>query len=566
MYIQPNSEIKILRNVGFNNSYSDTVYFASLSEQTTYFNALVKYTLTAQYYCRVNNGVLKVEKPIQDLQDCNYMMFRNISFGGKWFYAFITKVEYVNNETSKIEFEIDSLQTYFFDVTLRQCFVEREHSATDAIGDNLQDEPFQIEDYVYQYLESVEPDLDECVILVAYARNYTVGQRIKPYSVIDNTIQCVDLFAYSIDQTGALNLGIAIDEIVGRNMLDNIIDIYAVPRIACPTLVDSGANQNLNYNSFLDETHAISDQAVGYADNYSITNINDTTPFTDVKGGAIGTNYYPRNLKLYTYPYCCFELSSSMGEKAQYAFEDFDSSMNIIYLTLMCTITNPVQVSLYPCYYKRIAPDTIERVPLNTEGALTIANYSKSAFSSDAFRAWMAQNSVPMVIETLLAGAAGAGVGFVEGGPVGAVVGGISAVGATGTAKAIQAYKVTKTSDHTRGSINNGNNLHAHGAYLFNKAMKHIPNQIAKIIDDHFTMYGYACNEVKYPNRHVRAKYTYTKTRGSNVQGRCPQDDIVKINSIYDNGIRFWSSDATIGYYGTFTGALTDRNYNAPLT
>lgn len=56
---------------------------------------------------------MRVEKKAEDLYDCNYLAFQNTSFGSKWFYAFITSVEYVNNITSEITFEIDVLQTYF---------------------------------------------------------------------------------------------------------------------------------------------------------------------------------------------------------------------------------------------------------------------------------------------------------------------------------------------------------------------------------------------------------------------------------------------------------------------
>ena len=64
-------------------------------------------------------------------------MFQNTSFGIKWFYAFITNVEYINNETSEITIEIDVMQTWHFDYTVNQCFVEREMAATDDIGGNL---------------------------------------------------------------------------------------------------------------------------------------------------------------------------------------------------------------------------------------------------------------------------------------------------------------------------------------------------------------------------------------------------------------------------------------------
>mgnify|MGYP000467570049 CR=1 FL=1 len=42
MYIAPNSIIKILTNVPLSTGYADTLYFSSVSAQTSYFSAKVK--------------------------------------------------------------------------------------------------------------------------------------------------------------------------------------------------------------------------------------------------------------------------------------------------------------------------------------------------------------------------------------------------------------------------------------------------------------------------------------------------------------------------------------------
>lgn len=96
MYIAPNSDVRILRGVQCDVEYNNTIYFASRNAQTTYFSNKTVHHLTEQYYVRVENGVIKVELPIASVIGCNYMMFKNTSFENKWFYAFITQVEYVN--------------------------------------------------------------------------------------------------------------------------------------------------------------------------------------------------------------------------------------------------------------------------------------------------------------------------------------------------------------------------------------------------------------------------------------------------------------------------------------
>ena len=94
MYIEPNSVIKLLNNVPLDNTYNHTIRFDSLSEQTTYFNSKVKYTFSNQSYQRVVKGRMRLGIGADQVYDCNYLMFQNTGFGNKWFYAFVTGVEY----------------------------------------------------------------------------------------------------------------------------------------------------------------------------------------------------------------------------------------------------------------------------------------------------------------------------------------------------------------------------------------------------------------------------------------------------------------------------------------
>ena len=130
MYIAPNSTIKLLRNVYLDNTYTNTVYFVGSQAQAEFFSGKAKYTLSNYTYQR-KERILRVGILADNLYDCNYLMFQNTAFGNKWFYAFITNVEYVNNEASNITFEIDVMQTWYFDYTVKPSFIEREHSASD---------------------------------------------------------------------------------------------------------------------------------------------------------------------------------------------------------------------------------------------------------------------------------------------------------------------------------------------------------------------------------------------------------------------------------------------------
>ena len=113
----------------------------SAADQFTAFSGYTKYTLTEQTYIRHSINSIRVEYSADDVIDCNYMIFQNSAFSNKYFYAFITDVEYVSNNTCRIVFDIDNLQTYYFDIDFLPSLIAREHSQTDNIGDSVTPEP-----------------------------------------------------------------------------------------------------------------------------------------------------------------------------------------------------------------------------------------------------------------------------------------------------------------------------------------------------------------------------------------------------------------------------------------
>lgn len=154
MNIEPNTTIYLLRNVPLDNTYTDTMWFENASSQWTHFKTRVDTdqgkVFTRNTYQRVEKGVMRLQVSADDIYNYNYMMFQNTNYGTKWFYAFINYVDYINNAVAEIHYEIDVMQTWAFDYQLGQCIVEREHSATDVPGDNIQPEPFDIGSYGVQ--------------------------------------------------------------------------------------------------------------------------------------------------------------------------------------------------------------------------------------------------------------------------------------------------------------------------------------------------------------------------------------------------------------------------------
>ena len=162
---QPSGKILIGR-VPFDNSYRHTLTFSSVSEQTTFMmgrmdSSLEKDTYT---YVRMNNSI-RVMFNAERLYTYDYVMYQNLNYGSKWFYAFIVGVNYVNENCTELVLELDVMQTWYFDYTLKQCFVEREHVANDAIGAHLNPEPEMPFNLVAQNKFS-DPDFDDTLAVV----------------------------------------------------------------------------------------------------------------------------------------------------------------------------------------------------------------------------------------------------------------------------------------------------------------------------------------------------------------------------------------------------------------
>lgn len=149
-YIEPNSTVQLMTNVPLDNSYRDTFWFSSLQNQSSYFDQFVIQggTFEKQYYQRYKRGYLKLEGKAENYLLVNYMRFRNISHGTKWFYAFVLDVTYINENTFMITYEIDVIQTWHLDFHLKECFVEREHAWNDKVGNNVEPEPVELGDYI----------------------------------------------------------------------------------------------------------------------------------------------------------------------------------------------------------------------------------------------------------------------------------------------------------------------------------------------------------------------------------------------------------------------------------
>src|SRR6185312_11723432 len=123
------TNIRLLSGVPFSNDYKNTRWFDTKSEQTNYFTSKpLKHSMTEANFQRIEGfNFIAVNKSIDDLWGTNYIMFQNSQYNAKWFYGFVTKLEYVQKNRTNVHFQIDVFQTWKFEMNFKPSFVIREH-------------------------------------------------------------------------------------------------------------------------------------------------------------------------------------------------------------------------------------------------------------------------------------------------------------------------------------------------------------------------------------------------------------------------------------------------------
>ena len=165
-YIIPDGVIQFFSDIGISPNYDNCLYFATTVAKDNYFDSLPKIaTFASCSYSRQQRGYIRVDSNISRVYNAGYMRFKNTSFENKWFYAFVTSVEYIANNTTQINFTLDIMTTWMGSFNLGQCFIERQHVENDGIGMNIADEGINFGDYVIENFYDYSYDLTSNVIV-----------------------------------------------------------------------------------------------------------------------------------------------------------------------------------------------------------------------------------------------------------------------------------------------------------------------------------------------------------------------------------------------------------------
>lgn len=527
MVIPPSTEIILIKSPLESDSLHQ-MNFANSQSQYNYFISLPHVEFGGCTYQR-KDGVVRVPALVDNIRQYNYVMYRNENHGNKWFYAFITGMEYLNDQTTSVKIKTDVFQTWQFDLVYKSTFVEREHVSVDTVGSHTIDEGLSVGELVDNPATLTEMnygDSFKVCVLMASPLGTTISESLRTYNGIFSGLYPLCM-SYS-DANKYLRLIPKPSEVVS-------VFIY-------PTLMDV----NLDPNVF----HPTYD-----------TSISIRIPASGTYSSILGTatierplsidGYTPKNNKCFVYPYSSLFVDNNVGQTAEFHWEDFTNTSSANF-RVRGAFGQGCSIKLYPTNYKRLNVESESDDLKAYSYGVTGSKLPICSWSSDSYTAYIAQNSVNMAFNTI--GQLTQGLPFTAmTQPTGGVVSqglaiGKNVLGAI-TYNMQEHLNASRLPDQAHGDVNNADiNMatHKHGFTIVNKTMR---AERARQIDDYFSMFGYKVNRIKIPNITGRRNWNYVKTTDCYIGGNVPDDDLSEIKNMFNSGLTIWHNPSTFMDY-----------------
>lgn len=125
--IPQDSEVILYQDVDISPKYNRQVIHQNKQQQAEYFSKRGTLTFYHVSVLRNSRNTIKVGARQGTLDKYSYMSFRNPTLDNRTYYAFIKNIDYLNNDTCVITYDIDYFQSYYLDATFTETQIVREH-------------------------------------------------------------------------------------------------------------------------------------------------------------------------------------------------------------------------------------------------------------------------------------------------------------------------------------------------------------------------------------------------------------------------------------------------------
>lgn len=535
----PTTNLRLL-STPLESDYRNTLWFPNVAAQTNYFLGKTVKAYENFNYIKKDNTIT-VPEEIDNLYNCNYIMYQNTNFGNKWFYAFIDRMAWASNSSTRLYVSTDAIQTWFFDITYYQSYVDRCHSDTDVAGDNIIPEDFSgIANGGYYQVgtQDLKPNM-----LAIFSTTYTDGTPIGSEKIngifsgagyltspinISGGVATVNTWLNTMVRQGLAN---AVSRIQQYPTNHDTVVTYAKHPTHLDCVGSSGlttyipTNKKLLSGAFISAYVSLYGQEIEFNPEYiagAQISVQIAVDQTTGTVGAIVRNYGSAQNSTMTVTAVIPESTWAYNQyKNDY---NLHSASNAIYrrragLDRGVNTANSVigvagaLADVTGAVVDMVTPSGIIKDALNptTTGISRLAGAAQNAVSS-------------------------AGNAYTYLGGIDEITQDLTAISENYNAPAV-------------GGVAQSNIFLAAQMTALSYGFKVPPLDIVKRIDKFLTVYGYKQSTYRTINTHARSSWTYIKTNGLNASGNFPDDDMNTIKRAFDKGIFFWSYTASFGNF-----------------
>lgn len=569
------TNIRFLSGVPFFSDYKNVRLFDNVLQQTTYFqNRSTVHTMSQAKFIRQNNTtIVKADKNIDDMLRCGYVMFQNEKYGSKWFYGFVTKVEYDNPNHTVCEIKLDVFQTWYFDVTFKGSFVEREHRKlwsssgqpqTETVDENL-DYGVEYDIVGMDHLQKL-PDIGFAIIITTQAiERAGDGGTDRTGSVLGGVQTPYTTYVVPFVYRGVHAGSTPTVNGVEVTRIEKIYDIIKDDVDIVNSVV------SITTTSWIGTTVTGGTQGV-YMDNIMMVSGNGLSLPKAVFTGEFKTESFnlgkwkdkfpnQKQSKLLMSPYTLIELTDFRGSQQQIRPEYINNNDGDLVIQTKSIISHaPKTAFQVEGYNVRTLPGATESwnhaVIDDGMGQIPVMTDYASAFfqaNGNSIRQQRSQAN-NNAIAGIIGGAVGMTGSIATANPLG-IMGSAAGIGSS----ILGGYHSIKQINAKLNDINNvptnmsrlgDNNLFEFGhditgVYVVYKQVK---PEYKRKLEDFFHMFGYQTNEVKQLTLKNRQHFNFVKTQNVSITGNINAQDLEELRAIFDQGVTLWHVD-DVGNY-----------------
>lgn len=539
----PSTELCLL-NVPLTDDYSNTLWFPNVATQTAYMQTHVVKRITAFNYIKKDNAVV-IEGDVDSYYNCNYVMYRNNTITTKWFYAFILRTEWASSHSTRLYLATDVIQTWFFNITYFDSYVDRCHSDTDLPGDNIVPEDFGMGG-AGGYYQVGSQDLTPNAITV-FATTDSSGNPVSPF---DNTGIFSGSGSVKRGDYNKTDLANTLNAYVRTGMASAISRIQQWPEnhdqivsyAKRPTHLDClgrtglttyiPTNKKLLSGAFITGYFSMYGQEMEFNPEYiNGANINAKISVDETSGtvGVMLTNYGNVNIST-----MCL---TAVIPEATWAYNEYKNNWNY-HGASNSIMTNRLSQQRTVNKITSVADSVASAI--GTAGAITdvVDNFGAKGLVSNLISADSGFTNMINDVGKAVSSASNT---------VGSISNAI--INTSGLDEITQnlTYMQECYNAPAVGNVSQSNIFITSKKTALSYGFKVPPLDVVERCDKYLTVYGYKQSVFRSINLHARASWTFIRVPALNAYGSFPDEDLNIIKSAFKRGIFFWSYTATVG-------------------